>query len=197
MIILIDNGHGSNTPGKRSPNGKLLEYKYTREIAAELVASLKSLGYDARQIVKEDTDISLGERCKRVNAICNAVGKNKVLLVSIHCNAAGNGTWMTARGWSAHTTPGQTKSDVLAESLYKAAEKYLIGMKMRVDKSDGDSDIEDNFYILKNTNCAAVLTENLFQDNEDDVAFLLSDNGRKTIIKLHVEGITNYIKGIK
>ena len=33
MKILIDNGHGSNTPGKCSPDGRLMEYSYTREIA--------------------------------------------------------------------------------------------------------------------------------------------------------------------
>ncbi len=33
MKVLIDNGHGSDTPGKRSPNGRLREYAYTREIA--------------------------------------------------------------------------------------------------------------------------------------------------------------------
>jgi len=33
MKILIDNGHGSNTPGKCSPDGRLREYSYTREIA--------------------------------------------------------------------------------------------------------------------------------------------------------------------
>ena len=31
MKILIDNGHGENTPGKRSPDGKLREYLYARE----------------------------------------------------------------------------------------------------------------------------------------------------------------------
>ena len=33
MKILIDNGHGVDTAGKRSPDGSLREYKYTREIA--------------------------------------------------------------------------------------------------------------------------------------------------------------------
>ncbi|MBQ0142118.1 MAG: N-acetylmuramoyl-L-alanine amidase, partial [Prevotellaceae bacterium] len=33
MTILIDNGHGSDTPGKRSPDGLFREYSYTREIA--------------------------------------------------------------------------------------------------------------------------------------------------------------------
>ena len=34
MKILLDNGHGENTPGKRSPDGKLREYLYAREIAS-------------------------------------------------------------------------------------------------------------------------------------------------------------------
>ena len=33
IIIIIDNGHGINTPGKCSPDKSLLEWKYTREIA--------------------------------------------------------------------------------------------------------------------------------------------------------------------
>jgi N-acetylmuramoyl-L-alanine amidase len=45
MKILIDNGHGNNTPGKRSPDGKFLEAIYTREIAKKLQADLKDRGY--------------------------------------------------------------------------------------------------------------------------------------------------------
>ena len=36
MKILIDNGHGIQTKGKRSPDGKFLEYAYTREIARQV-----------------------------------------------------------------------------------------------------------------------------------------------------------------
>ena len=31
MKILIDNGHGENTPGKRSPDGSLREYAIRRQ----------------------------------------------------------------------------------------------------------------------------------------------------------------------
>lgn len=40
MRILIDNGHGKETPGKCSPDGRLKEYAYTREIADRLVTGL-------------------------------------------------------------------------------------------------------------------------------------------------------------
>lgn len=100
MKVLIDNGHGENTPGKRSPDGRLREWAYSREIADMVVTGLRKRGIDAERIVKEDTDVSLPERCKRANAIYKESGK-KAILVSIHCNAAGSGVeWMNARGWS-------------------------------------------------------------------------------------------------
>ena len=104
MKILIDNGHGENTPGKRSPDGTFREYAYTREIADEVVRELAKRGYVAERIVKENLDVPLAERARRVNEICARYGANNVLLVSIHCNAAGNGEWMNARGWLQATT---------------------------------------------------------------------------------------------
>lgn len=196
MKILIDNGHGADTKGKRSPDGRLLEYKYTREIAGRVEKELRAKGYDVQLIVPETHDVSLTERARRVNEICCKIGTANVILISIHVNAAGNGPWMTARGWSAFTSKGQTKADILANHLYAAAEKVLAGHKIRKDMSDGDPDWEEGFYILRKTKCPAVLTENLFQDNKDDVDFLLSDKGKEAIVKLHVDGIVSYLKSI-
>lgn len=69
MKVLIDNGHGENTPGKRSPDGRLMEWAYSREIADMVVVGLRKLGIDAERIVKEDTDVPLSERCRRANVI--------------------------------------------------------------------------------------------------------------------------------
>lgn len=197
MKILIDNGHGENTLGKRSPDGKFREYKYAREIAKEIVKELIILGYDAERIVIEDKDISLSERVRRVNKICDEIGKNNVIFVSVHCNAASNGEWAKARGWSAFTSKGNTKSDILAEHIYEEAEKQFVGHKIRTDKQDNDKDWEENFYVLKNTKCPAVLTENFFMDNKEDVAYLISDEGKKSIVDTHVYGIINYIKTLE
>lgn len=198
MKILIDNGHGENTPGKCSPNGKFREYQYAREIAQSVEYELKKRGYDAERIVREDIDVPLAERARRVNEYCDRLGTANVLLVSIHVNAAGNGSeWMNARGWSAYTSKGQTKADKLATSMYEAAEEVLPdGIRIRKDYSDGDEDWEENFYILRKTKCPAVLTENLFQDNREDVTFLTSDAGKRAIIDIHVRGIENYINNL-
>lgn len=68
MKILIDNGHSKETPGKCSPDGRLKEYAYTREIADRVVAELRNEGIDAVRIVPEENDVALSERVKRVNA---------------------------------------------------------------------------------------------------------------------------------
>ena len=50
MKILIDNGHGQETAGKRSPDGRLLEWSYNREIARRVVAALQSEHFYASQV---------------------------------------------------------------------------------------------------------------------------------------------------
>lgn len=192
--IILDNGHGVNTPGKRSVDSRLLEYSYTREIVKGIKNKLDELEIDSFVLVPEEEDISLQERCRRANKYYTENGCDSVL-ISCHVNANGMGdSWNSANGWEAYTYYGTSKSDELAEYLYKAAEKYLPGKKLRKDPSDGDSDKEAGFYILKHTIMPAVLTENLFMTNKDEVDFLLFEEGKKAVINLHVDGIINYIK---
>lgn len=193
MKILIDNGHGENTPGKRSPDGQFREYLYAREIAERIETALRTQGYDAERIVRESVDVQLSERARRVNEECGRLGASNVVLVSIHCNAAGNGDWMKARGWSAYTSRGQTKADVLATMLYEEAQKNFVGHKIRTDYSDGDPDFEEGFYILKKTKCPAVLTENFFMDNKEDVDYLNSPDGKEAVVKTHVDALIKYV----
>ena len=198
MKVLIDNGHGANTPGKRSPDGVFREYIYSREIAEAVERELRRRGIDAERIVREESDVPLQERARRVNEVCGRLGTSNVILVSIHCNAAGNGSdWMKARGWSAYTSKGKTNADKLADCIYRKAEECFPDKKIRKDYSDGDADWEEGFYILTKTKCPAVLTENFFMDNKEDVSFLLSMEGRIAIARTHVEGIINYIESRK
>ena len=194
MKILIDNGHGIQTKGKRSPDGKFLEYAYTREIARQVVTELKNKGYDAELLVPEDDDIPLPERVRRTNVHCQSFGKTNVILISIHVNAAGDGTkWMNATGWSCYTCKGQTQSDTLANCLYEAAIKNFPGRRIRTDYSDKDPDWEENFYILRHSLCPAVLTENFFMDNRDDLEYIQSRAGKQAVVDTHVEGILDYL----
>lgn len=193
MIVLIDNGHGKETPGKRSPDFRIREYAYCRDIARRVVYELGAEGVDARLLVPEENDVSLSERVRRVKEICRRYGVRNVCLVSIHLNAAGSGSWMSARGWEVWTSPGRTVGDRLADCLYESAKECLPGMKLRADFTDGDPDKESGFYILTHTPCAAALTENFFQDNRDDVAFLLTSVARNALVRLHLRGIQKFL----
>ena len=48
--------------------------------------------------------------------------------------------------------------------------------------------------MLTHTVCPAVLTENLFQDNQADVDFLTSEAGIQAIVQLHKDGIFRFFK---
>lgn len=195
MKILIDPGHGIDTPGKRSPDGLFREYLWNRQVADLILEGLLSAGVDASLVVTETNDVTLRNRVNRVNTICNRVGASNVLLVSIHANAAGNGSaWMNAKGWSCYTSKGKTKSDQVAECLYDAFEEEFQDRKIRKDMSDGDRDWEENFYVLQKSKCPAVLLENFFYDNREECAWMLQEETKRRIASAAVKGIIKYIK---
>ena len=193
MKILIDNGHGVDTIGKQSPDGSLKEWEYTREIAFRLERALVAMGIYAARIVPGQYDLKLSDRCRKVNAFCNVEGAENVLLVSIHNNAAGmDGKWHGARGFSAHVAMNASdKSKALAKCFWDAALEHGLRGNRCVPKCGY---IAQNLAICRDTKCPAVLTENLFQDNQEDVDFLKSEEGIKTIVQLHVEGIEKYLQ---
>ena len=198
MKILIDNGHGDNTPGKCSPDGRLREYAWSRECAKRLVAALKKQGYDAELITPEASDVKLQTRVSRVNNICKAVGARNCLLVSIHNNASGSdGKWHDACGWSVFVSKNASEnSKKLARMLtVEAMKRELMGNRsVPLQKYWTWSWTNDDIYILKNTACPAVLTENMFQDHKGDVDYLMSEEGMTELEDLHVDGITKYVE---
>lgn len=193
ITILIDNGHGVNTPGKCSPDKRLREYAWARAVAKRLKDELSKAGINAVLITPEENDISLTERTRRVNNICAQKGANNCALVSIHNNAMGaDGKWHSASGWSGWVAPNASaKSKKLAQLLYAEAEKR--GLKGNRAVPAGKFWI-GNFAIVRDTKCPAVLTENLFQDNKSEVEYLLSEKGINEIVQIHKDGLLNYIK---
>lgn len=191
MKVLIDNGHGQDTAGKRSPDGRLLEYQYAREIAQRLAKELWEKSIDAVLITPEENDVSLSERCRRANKY----GSKGVLLVSIHCNAAGaDGKWHDAHGWAAYVSKNASvNSKTLARCLIQAAKDKGLSVREYAHQAPYWT---QNLAICRDTKCPAVLTENLFQDNKADVDYLLSEEGKQAIVAVHVQGIMDYIKKV-
>lgn len=185
--IIIDAGHGNNSPGKRSPiwkDGKqLFEWEFNRDIATRIAHKLAAAGIRSRLLVTEKEDIQLSERCRRINNICRMHGKDNCILISIHANAGG-GT-----GFEVFTSPGNTKSDEYATIMLDTLKYSFPKEKIRTDYSDGDADKEARFYMLQKSQCPAILTENLFMDNEMDCRKLMDDDFREQIAEAHVRAI--------
>lgn len=208
LYVFLTPGHTKYTPGKYSPDKSLYEWKYNRIIVGMIEKELDNLGIrhwnshpeegwvDSRHTT-DSKDLVL--RVQRINNKYAEVKKEgrTAIMLSVHVNAAGNGVvWKNATGWSAWTTKGQNNSDKLADCLYDTAEQILkpLNKKIRTDKTDGDRDYESNFYVIKNSNCVSVLTENFFMDCKSDCQWLLSDEGKNAITKIHIEGIKKYIE---
>lgn len=196
IVVIIDNGHGIDTKGKCSPDKRLYEWKWAREVAQLIQEQLQAQGIQAVRIVTEDTDISLKERCRRANALCDKYGTGNWVLVSVHINAAGaDGKWHNARGFSVYV--GKNASDnskQLARMFTDRATKMKLMGNRSVPK---EKYWVGNFAIVRDTNCPAVLTENLFQDNKEDVAWLLSEQGKAAITELHVGAIVEYVNAMR
>lgn len=208
MKILIDNGHGDPplTGGKCSPDNRLKEYYYSREIAQRVSRELSLRGYDAILIVPEKTDIKLSERVRRVNAWCSKLGNKNVVLVSIHNNAGPDnnekifvrkdtyGTWKTCRGFSVFISKN---ASINSKKLAQIFTQNATSMELMGNRSvPAEKYWVQSLAMTRDTNCPAVLTENLFQDNEQDVEYLLSDEGKAAITQLHVYSIIEYINSL-
>ena len=161
---------------------------------------MKKKGYDAELITPEAWDVKLQMRVSRVNNICKAVGARNYLLVSIHNNAGGSdGKWHDACGWSVFVSKNASEnSKKLARMLtIEAMQRELMGNRsVPLQKYWTWSWTNKDIYILKNTACPAVLTENMFQDHKCDVDYLLSEAGITELVDLHVDGITKYIDSL-
>lgn len=186
--IIIDNGHGINTRGKRSPNGLLIEAEYTRRLAKHIQKELSLLGYKAVLLTPEEEDIPLHIRVKRANQY----GKNS-LLISLHLNAAGDGReWSDANGWSVHLAlKSSDKSRLLASCLAEAAENA--GFRVRKPRP-AQPYWPQNLAICRDTLMPAVLTENGFMDNPTDYNALLSEERFQQLAAIHVAAIEKYIE---
>ena len=191
MLVLLDNGHGGlinanpQTASRRShklPNGaRLFEGEFNRAIVNGIIQELTFLNIPYVNVCPEIRDVTLQTRVKRANAYKRV--KN-VFFISIHSNAGGG------RGSEFFTSVGRTKSDPIANIFAQEYVNKFPDRRLRTDLSDGMLGKEKNFYVLRKTAMPAVLTENFFFDNREEVEnILMTREGRQKIVDFHVNAI--------
>lgn len=187
MFIVLDCGHSKMTAGKRSPDGRFLEYEYNRILGKMIGDRLTSLGiewcftYDT----EDDYDLELSKRAGVANTVSKRYGASNVLLISIHFNACGNGSeWINANGFEIYTTKGDTVSDKYAEMFLSNAIDILTPLNRRIRGHK-----EANFTVIKKTVCPSVLIEYGFYTDKEEVEWLKSEEGLNACTELTVRTI--------
>lgn len=192
-LWLLDAGHGglkdgvyTTAPAKmfKFPDGLVIYEGVINRIIVHLMAlRLDAAGIDYAYVYQEVEDTSLQNRVRYAD---NHYAKDRrAVYLSVHSNSGG-GT-----GFEIFTSPGQTKSDKIANIFCETYKKHFPTKLFREDKSDGDADKEADFYVLRKTDCPSILVENLFFDNRKEAEFLLSVDGQMQIANCIVDCILN------
>ena len=168
--IMIDPGHGGKDPGAVG-NG-LQEKELTLDIAKRIKRILETeyTGVQVRLTRETDTYLDLSERAR----MANQWGAD--LFLSIHINAGGGTGWESFR-YSSASSRAVAYQNVIHPEVIRATGVRDRGKKMA------------NFAVLRETKMPALLTENLFIDNEQDVAKLKDPAFLDKLARGHVAGM--------
>ena len=71
ILVLLANCHGKNTAGKRSPDGRLREYAWGREINKRITEELYKYGIKTIVINPEENEVKLAVQAERANKYYN------------------------------------------------------------------------------------------------------------------------------
>lgn len=192
-LWLLDAGHGGITKDGKYTTAPAKMHKFdeftiyegviNRKITDLLIEELEILKIDFATVYDQVEDTPLYQR---TTAADNIFRKDKrAIYLSIHSNAGGGS------GFEIFTSPGQTKSDKVANIFCETYKKHFPNFPFRKDLADGDWDREADFYVLRKTDCPALLVENLFFDNRKEAQYLLSEEGQEAIAECLFECIQN------
>lgn len=188
----LDNGHGKLQAGKRSPlfddgETQFFEYEFNRDIVERIIKALDKIGVKYADLVPDYLDVGsfLTERVERAN---KQVSELPRLFVSVHSNAgpAEVGKWIAnsikgVETWHAHNS---SKGKKMAAVFQRHLLEYT-GLKDRGLKTTQ----EKNLYVLVKTVMPAILTENGFYNNKEEVKELMKPAFRQKIADAHVAAI--------
>jgi peptidoglycan hydrolase-like protein with peptidoglycan-binding domain len=196
FVVFVDAGHGGcTTTGIYTTNGKQAFHAdkklhqsghyyegYENRIAAEMfIHECTAAGIQTIRTYHPYKDTPLKDRCDIVKDWLDRGYYG--YLHSFHSNAISStnspAKMLATRGFSVYTTTGQNMSDQIAEQHMQNVQLKVGDWKYRYQKTDGDSDYEANFYILRNTDLeyyakfGAILEEFGFHTSAVDCEFIL------------------------
>ncbi|MBP2628440.1 MAG: cell wall hydrolase/autolysin [Firmicutes bacterium] len=172
MRIAINGGH---CPGKDSGavgETGLQEAYVTHDLMQLLSYYLQQANFETIQIQENE----LQEICDQSNQF------GAELFLSIHCNSAES---RDAQGTETFCLTTFSEAGNLARYI----QSQIVSSLGTVDRGVK----VDRFYVLRHTDCPAVLIECAFISNSDDEILLASEQGRDDIVHAIARGITDYV----
>ncbi|MFC0188504.1 N-acetylmuramoyl-L-alanine amidase [Fictibacillus aquaticus] len=200
LVVIINGGHGGRdkdgnpvTPGKRNPDGSLLEFDFNNPTAQYLGACLEQFENVETHFVYDQsgmTDTPLKTRTDRANEIY-ARNKGKedvtVIYVSIHANADGKPGWTDANGIETYVY--NMKLDE-AVQLASHVQNSLIRETGRRNRGVKTKDLHET----RETHMTAILVEAGFMTNKEECELLKSDAYRRKVAAAISEGVSQTYK---
>ena len=190
--LVIDAGHGWNTPGKRSFNDELRENEFNSAVQDKIGIILDLAGVEYILNANGWADVSPDNRVAEINEYVNGqkAKRKKCIGVSVHADAFHD---EDAHGFTVfYYKRGETVSaqgKLLAKDVNDAMNDRNQQSGM-VTKNRGIKGA--NFYILRRTTCPFVLVEAGFMTNDDDLRDLLDDGYRNDVALAIIEGLCKY-----
>lgn len=183
--IVIDAGHGYNTPGKRTPDGSMREWEFnaaTAEHVKRLLIKYENVEVLFTHDPTGKVDVPLKARTDKANSW------GADAFVSIHANANGSGTeWTDAQGIETYIYP---KASGASRALAEKIQDAMVRFTGRKDRGVRTAD----FHVLRETKMPAVLVECGFMTNKEEATLLKDEGYRARCASAIVEALVAQFK---
>ena len=180
---------------RQSPNKNLDELTYLNRLTDDIILRLRESVKHTPFITITKLAGPMDQILSRLQALTRTTPPTSNCLIAVGLNSTRmDGRYQAGKGWRVSSNPESSQSSTLATALATAAMETL-GHRATSSQDTATSLAHLNQTpILSSTAIPAVLTLNLYQDNRQDAAYLLSSEGRQAIIDLHVKGISAYLE---
>lgn len=183
FMLILDDGHGVETPGKRTPTGTK-ENQFNSAVVAKVKSIAEERGINVLLTAPEIADIPLKTRTDRANiAYSDLKPSDKCVMVSIHYNA------------HLSTFEGSNASGV--ETLYSKADSKYLAECIHENLIMGTQQVNrkvklQNLHMTRETKMPSVLIECGFMDDPREAALMLDDAFQSEVATEVVKGLCKF-----
>lgn len=190
ICIIVDDGHGTETKGKRTPDfddgSHIKENEFNHPTKILLTQYLIAQGFGVYDVSPERTDTPLSIRTDRANDF-QKLNKYKIyIFISIHFNAIDSKWNDLVGGIETYYHPVSTNGKKLATIV----QKWLLkGTKLKDRKAQSA-----NFHVLRETNkhITAILVECGFMSNKTEALLMRNVEYQKECALEITKGVCEY-----